>query len=108
VQNGRHDHINDKGDKMPPIILSLIPTIIKAVIGMKGAPKVADAINKSVNPKENKKALFTAGIALLAYYGVTVAPEWLNFASALWPVIAAYAAAFAVSKAPDAQGLNLQ
>ncbi len=93
---------------MPPFLLALIPTLVKAVLNLretkngitKAAPLIGDAVGVSLNPVNNKKALLATGVALLAAYGYKISPEWLGFATALWPYIAAYAAAFAIGKAP--------
>ncbi len=89
---------------MPPFLLALIPTIIKAVLNLretkggitKAAPLIGDAIGVSLNPLKNKKALIAASITLLAYYGVTVGPEWVAFLGVAIPAIAAFL--FTISK----------
>ncbi len=87
---------------MLPLLLPLIPTIIKAVIGTKGTPDIADAIGISINPKNNVKALLAATLTLLAYYGVKIAPEWIAFLNELLPYIGiAWTALFVVSKKED-------
>ena len=91
---------------MPPFLLAFIPTLVKAVLNLretkggitKAAPLVANAIGISLNPLKNKKALLAASITLLAYYGVTVGPEWVAFLEVAIPAV--FSLLYAISKAP--------
>lgn len=84
---------------MTLFLLQFIPTIIKSLAGAKDSPHPVEAFGMSINPKDNKKMLISASITLLAYYGVTVGPEWVAFLGALVPVLLGiWTAAFAISK----------
>lgn len=93
---------------MSAFLLHLIPTAIKALIGVKDKNNkpilIDDALGVSIKLGDNKKALTTAIIALLLTYDIKISNEWLALLTALLPyILAVWAGLFAVSEAPKAK-----